>query len=516
LVIPPSVILLLLLVFAANIGSRKLAVLSILPAMLGSLWTFGLIFGLGFEVNIITIIVPIFVIVMGSADGLHFVTHLQTACRTMPDTTERTASVLREVGVPMILTTISTAAGFLSLLATDVGPIRQLGVFVAIGITFAGVIAFFTLPASLSGMDIPPPSSHAVGHRVTGLIKRAARHRVVAALVAVALLAFAGGTLPGLAVDPDQLFFFKDDHPARASFEEMTEVFGGATPLFGELVLDPNRPLADQVDELRAVTAELAELDGIKSVFSILDAAEVMSPAQRAQAFADGGSSPLGKMLTDTGVRFVVFPGAFTTDQLQGWLDWTDGQPKVSSLTGMPILFDEMSRLVLRAQISSLGMAYVLVFFMLLIAYRRLGSTLIAMIPLMVTSAVLLGFIAVSGIQLHLLTAVITSIVIGVGIDYAIHLVAAIEHAREDGPGYVLRGIDHAGRPIVANALGIAVGMSALFLSPLKPHSQIAAIMWVAMLTAAVTTLLFIPALIKREGVMDQKKVSSVSLISCM
>jgi predicted RND superfamily exporter protein len=63
LAIPPTVIILLLLVFAANIGSRKLAVLSIVPAVLGSVWTFGLIFGLGHRVDLVTIIVPIFVIV---------------------------------------------------------------------------------------------------------------------------------------------------------------------------------------------------------------------------------------------------------------------------------------------------------------------------------------------------------------------------------------------------------------------------------------------------------------------
>ncbi|NIR38716.1 MAG: hypothetical protein GWN79_16130, partial [Actinobacteria bacterium] len=60
------------------------------------------------------------------------------------------------------------------------------------------------------------------------------------------------------------------------------------------------------------------------------------------------------------------------------------------------------------------------------------------------TIAALLGFIAASGIQLNLITAVASSIVIGVGIDYAIHFVAAIDHARAAGPGYVLRAIDRA------------------------------------------------------------------------
>ena len=503
LVIPPSVLALLLLVFAANIGSRKLAALSIVPAILGSVWTFGFIFGLGYDVNIITIIVPVFVIVMGSADGLHFVTHLQEASRTMPDATERTASALREVGVPMILTTISTAAGFLSLLAADVGPIRQLGVFVAVGITFAGFISFFTLPALLSGLEIPPPSAHAVGHRLTGVLKKVAAHRAFAIVLALGLAGFAAATLPKLAVNPDQLFYFKDDHEVRRAFAEMTEVFGGATPLFGELVVDPGLPLSEQAEELRAVTGELAALDGIKTVFSILDVARGLPESRRAALYSGEQAGPLGRMVTPDGLRFVVFPDAFTTEDLQGWLAWADGEPKVRVLTGMPVLFDEISRLVLKAQVNSLAMAFVLVFVLLLAAYRRLGTTLVAMVPLALTCAVLLGFIAISGFQLHLITAVVSAIVIGVGIDYSIHLVAAIEHARADGPGYVLRAIDSAGRPIIANALGIAIAMSALFLSPLKPHGQIAAIMWVSMSCAALTALVMIPAFSAREGIAE-------------
>ena len=52
----------------------------------------------------------------------------------------------------------------------------------------------------------------------------------------------------------------------------------------------------------------------------------------------------------------------------------------------------------------------------------------------------------------------------------------------DDGDGYVLRAIDRAGRPIVANALGIAVALTALWLSPLKIHAQVSTIMWVAIL----------------------------------
>ena len=167
----------------------------------------------------------------------------------------------------------------------------------------------------------------------------------------------------------------------------------------------------------------------------------------------------------------------------------------------MPVVWDEIARLVLRAQVVSLVVAFIMVTVMLLLAYRRLRETLVSLVPIALTVMVMLGFVAVSGIQLNLLTAVVSGIVIGVGIDYAIHFIAAIDYARPDGPGYVYRAIDRAGRPIVANALGIAIALTALWLSPLAVHPQVSMIMWVAMTTAAVTALVIIPALLPRSGV---------------
>ncbi len=500
LLIPPVVVALLVLVFFANIGDRRLSVLAIVPAALGSLWTFGLIFGLGREVDIVTVIVPIFVVVMGSADGLHFVTHFQQEADN-PDLTERVALALSHVGIPMILTTISTAAGFLSLLATDVEPIRQLGVFTAIGIAFAGVISFFSLPAVLTQITVEPRHHQALlGPRVTAGLKALVRTPRPAVVVTIVLLGFAALSVPRLEVNPDQLFFFKPDDPVRLAFERTEQLFGGATPLMGEFAFDPAGGL-DQLDELAAVSAELEAQPGVREVFSLVDVAAALSPEQLQAVIGGGATLPIGDMVSDDGLRFMLLPAGFTTDDLQGWLQLAEAAPEIRVLTGMPVVWDEIARLVLRAQVASLVVAFVLVALMLFAAYRRWRQTLVSLVPILLTVLTLLGFIAASGIQLNLLTAVISSIVIGVGIDYAIHYVAAIDHARRDGEGYVLRAIDRAGRPIVANALGIAVALTALWLSPLQIHRQVSMIMWVAMTVAAVSALVVIPALLPRSSV---------------
>ncbi|MDH3540053.1 MAG: MMPL family transporter, partial [Acidimicrobiia bacterium] len=501
ILIPPAVFFLLVAVFYATIGDRRLSVLAMFPAVLGSVWTFGLIFALGREVDIVTVIVPIFVIVMGSADGLHFVTHFQEEAETTKDTVHRVSSALSHVGVPMILTTISTAAGFLSLVFTNVQPIQQLGLFTSIGIVFAGIISFFSLPALLSRLSIEARHHDAlIGPRVTAGLKQLVKTRTPAVVLSVGLLVFAAISIPRLEVNPDQLFFFKDDDPVRLAFEKTEELFGGATPLMGEFTYDPaNGPAALEI--ARGVSDELEALPGVRTVFSVADLAVALPPRQLQALLAGTVELPLGDMVSDDGLRFMLLPSDFSTEDLKAWLDFADARDEVSVLTGMPVVWDEIARLVLQAQVVSLIVAFLLVAVMLAVAYRRTRQTLVALAPVALTVMTMLGFIAVSGIQLNLLTAVISGIVIGVGIDYSIHYVAAIDNARRDGPGYVLRAIDRAGRAIVANGLGIAVALTALWLSPLKIHSQVSMIMWVAMITAALTAIVVVSALLPREGV---------------
>ncbi|MDH3397777.1 MAG: MMPL family transporter [Acidimicrobiia bacterium] len=503
IVIPPVIVILLLGVFFANVGDRRLTIFAVFPALLGSVWTFGFIFSLGREVDIVTILVPIFVIVMGSADGLHFVTHYQEQVDRTSDEVDRVTSTLRQVGVPMILTTISTAAGFLSLIFAGVAPIAQLGSFTAAGIVFAGIISFFSLPALLSRIHVEPKHRTALlGPRLTSAVKELAKRRWVAAVLAGVLIAFSGVFIPQLQVDGDQLIYFKKDDPVRLGFEKTAELFGGATPLIGEYAYDRADGLAG-LAPVAELSREFEQLPGIRTIFSLADLQGVVPDDQLLGALSGETPLPLGQMASEDGLRFMLLPGAFETVDLQGWLDYADDKKEIRILTGMPVIWDEVARLVLRAQFISLAVAYGLVTLMLALAYRKWRQTVVSLVPLLLTSAMLLGFIAASGIQLNLVTAVISSIVIGVGIDYAIHFVAAIDFARGEGNGYVLRAVDRAGRPIIANALGIAVALTALWLSPFRIHPHISMIMWVSMTTAALTALVIIPALLPREGVME-------------
>ena len=500
LLVPPLVIVAMVAVFYLNIGDRKLSAMAVLPAIVGSIWTFGLFAATGRAIDVVTVIVPIFVIVMGSADGLHFITHFQDKAGTTDDKVELVHSALRHVGVPIILTTVSTAAGFLSLTLTGVAPIEELGMFAAIGITLAGLVSLFSLPALVSRQTITPAHESALlGPGVVTLLRRSIRTRIPAVVISIVILGFAAVYIPQLEVNPDQLFFFKADDPVREAFATTEDLFGGATPLFGEFVYEPGDDLA----AIAEMSRELEALGGVRRVFSVADL-EGQVPETQLQAVLDGEITlPFGDMVSEEGLRFVLLPSDFSTEDLRSWLEYADAEPGVRLLTGMPVVWDEIARLVIRSQVVSLAVAFGLVTLLLGIAYRRVRETVISLVPIALTVATLLAFLAVSGIQLNLLTAVLSSIVIGVGIDYAIHFVAGLDLERGNGDGYALRAVESVGRPIVANALGIAVALSALWLSPLAIHGQVSMIMWVSMVTASATALIVIPALLPRESVAE-------------
>jgi len=94
------------------------------------------------------------------------------------------------------------------------------------------------------------------------------------------------------------------------------------------------------------------------------------------------------------------------------------------------------------------------------------------------------------------LTANLSAIAVGVGVDYSIHLISGIYYFRKRGMGRresVDAALSSVSRPVLANAFGLAIGLSVLFFSPLRIHMQVASVMWVAMMVSSMAALLLIP-----------------------
>jgi predicted RND superfamily exporter protein len=207
------------------------------------------------------------------------------------------------------------------------------------------------------------------------------RSRVPAVALVAGIVVFAIVAVPQLKVNADQLFFFKDDDPVRMAFERTEELFGGATPLVGEFVFDPATP-EQSLEAARSASQELEQLDGVREVFSIAELADQLPPDQLQAVLGGQQTFPLGDMVSDDGLRFLLLPSDFTTEDLERWLAFAEQRDEIRVLTGLPVVWDEIARLVLDAQTTSLIVAFVLVAAMLAIAYRRWWDTLVSLVPI--------------------------------------------------------------------------------------------------------------------------------------
>jgi len=512
-ILPPCAIVLVLLIFFLMLRSLRFTILSVIPAGIAVLWIFGTIFWSGLQLNLVTVISPIFVLVVGSAYGLHYVCHFIDNIPRYSDRQQLTVETMRMVGMPIFLAAITTMAGFASLTWTQVLPMRQMGIFVSLGVGYAGFLALFFLPAVMSRINLPPDLPQASESRLTGLVLAASRHKILIVASFVAVFAVSAFYIPRLDVVSNQLMFFRESSSISQTFDKVERYFGGALYLTGEVVADGGvSTLRDYnfAQDILDTEREMERLPGVKSAMSIFD---IISGINKMATGKDEypenpriihrfltqiDDEDLDTWVSEDGLRMMLRTEDLESLDMDRLESYVAAHPDIRMISGMPVLFEEMNRLVVRSQIQSLGLALILVFIMLLLTIRRFRAAVIALIPIVITIAAIMGMLVMSGFYLNVLTANLSAISVGVGVDYSIHLISGIYYFRKQGLGReesVDAALASVSRPVLTNAFGLAIGLSILFFSPLRIHMQVASVMWVAMVVSSLAALLLIPIL---------------------
>ncbi|MFW6151250.1 MAG: efflux RND transporter permease subunit [Chloroflexota bacterium] len=465
----------------------------------------------GEAANLVTAVSPIFVVIMGSAYGLHYTTHFMDGMSEHRDRRELTVETMRMVGKPIVLTAITTMAGFASLAWSDVGPIRQMGIFVPLGIGYAGFLSLVFLPALLTRISLPAGVRRPHVGGFTELLTRVPHHRRLVIFSVVVLVTLSAVSASSLKVVSDQLMFFKEGSPIRQTFDKVEDNFGGALTIIGEIPagrgLETLRDY-EYAEDVLDVERELERMPGVVSAHSLFDM--VLGSYASVTGHSEYPENPntvhrilvqmdeedLESWYADDGLRLVVRTEDLSREDVARLRQFESEKAEVRTLNGTPSLYDELSRLTVEGQVKSLGLALALVFIMLIISLRRGRAALIALAPILITVLAIMGVLALSGFHLNLVTATLSAVAVGVGGDYSIHLISGIEYYRKRGlagPEAVEAALSTVSRPILANAFELAIGLSVLFLSPLHIHTQVATVMWVAMMVSSLVALTLIP-----------------------
>ncbi len=198
-------------------------------------------------------------------------------------------------------------------------------------------------------------------------------------------------------------------------------------------------------------------------------------------------------------------PMAIVPASVAGGARVVDRRRIEEEISGYPMVYAGMNRSVYRNQVGSLLAASVLVLVALAWFFRSLLVGLAAGIPAGITLLVVFGTMGYAGIPLDVGTSMIASISLGVGIDYAVHLLwrhGIVPPPR--APAALEAAMGDVGWGIIINALEVAGGFALLTLGRLVPMVAFGQLTALAMLVSATATLLLMPALARGVGAIRQ------------
>jgi len=151
---PLVMVLLVVLLFLAFRSPRGV-LMPLLVVILAEVWTLGTMAAMGVPMFTVTTMLPILILAIGIADAVHFMSRerLLAHQQAYAHRKDRIKEVMHELWKPMLMTSVTTGVGFLSMRTSDIMPIKYFGTFAAIGITYAFIITLLLLPALLMARE---------------------------------------------------------------------------------------------------------------------------------------------------------------------------------------------------------------------------------------------------------------------------------------------------------------------------------------------------------------------------
>jgi len=274
---------------------RKLVlVLSpMIVAMMAVISTMGLLIATGNTVHIMSSMIPIFIMPIAVLDAVHILSEFFDRYQETKDRGKTVLGVMDSLFMPMLYTSLTTAAGFASLALTPIPPVQIFGLFIAFGVMVAWLLTITFIPAYV--MFIPSSSLESFGAaldhhdkekgqlmvQILGGVGRFTYTRAKLVMIATAMLSVvAVWGITKIQINDNPIKWFTSSHPIRKADRVLNEHFGGTYMAF--LALSAQ----EEVQEVRSYAQELASRwKGRGEALSeeILQAGEVFD-----QAIAEG------------------------------------------------------------------------------------------------------------------------------------------------------------------------------------------------------------------------------------
>jgi hypothetical protein len=519
--------------------SLPLVIANMAVAMVSIIWSMGLLIGLGYPVHIMSSMSPVFLMAIAT-DSVHIFNEFSFRLAEVRDKPRAVLDTIAAVAKPVFYSDLTTAAGFASLAAAAIVPVRIFGLVVGFGTLVILLMSFTLVPAILILLrDLRNPAATS-DQEPTDLNRRTRlsrlgdfcvrRARLIAILGAV-LLVVAGVGLSRIQVNNNMVHWFKTESPVRTADRIMSARLGGTST--GYLVAQS--PTDDAMKDpamLRGIEGLQRELERdplVGKTFSVVDYVKrinrVLHNDDPAFERVPDSAEEVGQYLflfstsakpsdLDNVVDY-PFQKANIILQLKRWdasvmrkvIERAEGYLVANPLPGGVTLrpagiayFNLVwSDEVLWGMVESFLAGLVLVLLLLVAETRSFVWGILTFLPLLFTIALIYGVVGLIGKDFDMPVAVLSTLSLGMAIDFAIHFVGRFQQRYRDRPQLregLVWTVSRPGKGIFLNAILFASGFAAMVFADLTPYVTVGVLMAAIMLLSALMSVIYLPGLI--------------------
>ena len=480
-----------------------------------------------FYFTIVNSSMPIILLTIANSDGVHFVAKFFKEMRNKKDVKKSVEATMDTLLVPIFLTSLTTMAAFLSL---SFAPIKQLmgyGICISVGIAHAFFLSSTFLPAAISlkkwDMNSKAVTRPSIFENLITYFGKTVSTNPKSILGSGVLIATAGiiGLLY-LKVDVNIASFFRQGTGFRNSIDfidqEMTGTMDIRVRLEGSMknprTLNEIVNLQDMLENNKKVTTSFSIADVVKQMHRV-----VMDDDPDFETIPEdqGKVNNLFSMYSMSGdpedfsamVDYEYSVGLVTalsrvmsTEEIISIVDEIEeyvGDLKSvgsASVTGMAVVIRDLVYLVVQSSVISIVMSVILIGLITSLFFKRIAWGMMAIIPLSVAVVINFGFMGLAGIHLSHVTALLASVIIGVGVDFAIHYISQFRRLSKISENNALTNdvIEDVGYPIILDSAS-NMSFGALLFSAFIPVQYMGGLMVFAMISTSIGTLTFLAAM---------------------
>ncbi|EPI5808891.1 efflux RND transporter permease subunit [Vibrio vulnificus] len=527
--------LLVILVFLTIMLRSFLSVLATLVVIIGAIVaTLGIVGWAGMFLHVASVNVPTLIMTLAVADCVHVIASMRHFMRQgMPKSQAIHRSVTLNF-VPIIITSVTTAIGFLMMNMSDSPVLRDFGNLSALGVMIACVLSVSLLPALLNLLPVRFSAKQAAKSSdiMDKLADLVVHRRNVLLPLSIVVIAGSAALIPYNKVNDESVKYFDTSSEFRQAADFMEQRIGGMTTMSIAIKTHQSQGIAspeflEVLGDFTRWLREQPETDHVASLSDIYkrlnknmhgdDSAYYALPAERElaaqylllyemslpfgldlnnQVNVDKSSVKLQLTVKNLGsVELVALE-----ERIYQW--FASHAPRYQVVASSPsLMFAHIGETNMASMLSTLPITLILISALMIFALRSWRLGVISLVPNIAPAVIGFGLWALISGEINLGLSVVVTLTLGIVVDDAVHFLAKYQHARKEGQNaeQAVRYAFHTvGRALWITTVVLVAGFSVLAMSQFRLNSDMGQLSAIVIFVALVIDFILLPSLLMR------------------